>query len=689
MRNLFAFLFSIVVSFCCAQSYNEPQQTIKDYGLSLLDSATAYKKNDQFDKALELYNMALSHFNKKNDMPNVFRSYSGIIECYGKKEDIKKAFYFASLQKELAEQTNNYSELAKAYLTLYLNNLSGSKKIEGVDYLILALNASEKSDNPEVKIKVRSTLGGHYMENGQYNKSREVLNEILPTAYQHKDSSLIFSIYNILGIVERKSGNFTEAANWLTKALELAILTDHTYNEMYARNNLSRLYKYSIPDSAKFFENYTLGKQLALKLKNMNMASRMDGLVAEYYFEHKEYDRCILICEEILSRSALFIDYQLQRSIKELLYKVYERIGDYKQALKYHVAFKVDHDSLYNVEKEERIKEVFAKYESKRKEKEIALLLQEKSARDLALLKKQNELNKIQVLNEQQSQELQINKLTISYNENEMQKNQLEITNSKNELQLRKQEKEIQESIISRQKSQLFAFIGVVIAGGLIGYLIFNRYRLRKTIEKQQALLNERKRISSELHDDLGAQLSTARMYIKNLKSSNDSNGNQLLDYSLRIIDSSIIDLRNIMDDLRASTLAEKGYFAAVEELINRIKGIQAINFSLNHHQSISRFDKKQEHHLFRITQELINNTLKYAAAKNVSIEIVLRDRKICLMYEDDGRGCDLNQIIPGHGLKNIETRVKSFDGSIEFDSSPGNGFRANIEIPILHGEKV
>jgi two-component system NarL family sensor kinase len=689
MRIVLAFLFCIAISFCSAQNYNESKQTIKDFGLTLLDSANAVKKTEQFDKALELYNIALNYFNKKNDIQNVFRSYSGIIDCFGKKEDLKKAFYYASLQKELAEQTHNYSELAKAYITLYLNNLSGPTKKDGVEYLIQALNASEKSDNPEVKIKVISTLGGHYMENGQYNKSREVLKGILPTAYQYKDSSLIFSIYNLLGIVERKSGNFAEAANWLTKALELSILTDHTYNEMYARNNLSRLYRYSIPDSAKFFEHYTLGKQAAMKLKNMNMASRLDGLVAEYYFQHNEYEKCILICEEILNRSALFSDKQIERSIKELLYKVYNQIGDYKQALKYHVAFKADNDSLYNAEKEGKIKDVFAKYENEKKEKEIALLLQEKSSRDLYLLKKQNELNKVQALNTNQLQELQINKLTIANSKNELQKNQLEITNSKNELRLRKQEKVIQGSIILKQRNQLFVFVGVVIAGGLISFLIFNRYKLRKTIEKQQALINERKRISSELHDDLGAQLSTARMYIKNLKTSNSSNENYLIDYSLGIIDSSITDLRNIMDDLRVSTLTEKGYIAAVEELINKIKGIQPINFSLNHHQIISRFDKMQEHHLFRITQELINNTLKYAAAKNVSIEIVLRDEKICLMYEDDGKGCDLKQIIPGHGLKNIESRVKSFDGSIEFDSKPGNGLRANIEIPVLYGEKV
>jgi signal transduction histidine kinase len=59
---------------------------------------------------------------------------------------------------------------------------------------------------------------------------------------------------------------------------------------------------------------------------------------------------------------------------------------------------------------------------------------------------------------------------------------------------------------------------------------MFNRYQLKKKIESQQALLNERKRISHELHDDLGSQLCAARLFLSNFKNSNDHNTNKNFD---------------------------------------------------------------------------------------------------------------------------------------------------------------
>ena len=180
-------------------------------------------------------------------------------------------------------------------------------------------------------------------------------------------------------------------------------------------------------------------------------------------------------------------------------------------------------------------------------------------------------------------------------------------------------------------------------------------------------------------------------MPLSNIKNSSDGNANsKLIENSLDLIDSSINDLRKIMDDLQTSTLQEKGYIAATEELVNKINKMQHIDFALTHHGIDKRLESKAEHNLFRITQELIHNTLKYAKAKNVSIDLVKRDEKIVLMFEDDGTGFDLKLVNRGYGLTNIETRIESIHGTIEFDSAPGKGFRAVLEIPIIYaGEKV
>jgi hypothetical protein len=88
------------------------------------------------------------------------------------------------------------------------------------------------------------------------------------------------------------------------------------------------------------------------------------------------------------------------------------------------------------------------------------------------------------------------------------------------------------------------------------------------------------------------------------------------------------------------------------------------------------------EHQLYRITQELVNNTLKYAKAANVSIDILRRDGNIVLMYEDDGIGYNFDTVVKGYGLNNIQARVQSVSGTVIFDAAPGNGARTIIEIP-------
>ncbi len=246
----------------------------------------------------------------------------------------------------------------------------------------------------------------------------------------------------------------------------------------------------------------------------------------------------------------------------------------------------------------------------------------------------------------------------------------------------------------------VFGYNGVepYLMGCLIDIIIFSTalgYRLKKIDEQKNALLqNElnnqlalekmRLSIAGNLHDDVGAQLSTARMFISSLRNNTDKiHSNEMVENSLSLIDSSINDLTNIMEDMHSSTLYEKGYIAATEELVNRINQLHLMQFTLTYHGFENRFDTRIEHQLLRITQELINNSLKYARAKNVTIDLIINEGKIVLMYEDDGIGYDIRNIKRGYGLSNIETRTNSIHGTVEFDSIPGKGARTIIKIPL------
>lgn len=73
---------------------------------------------------------------------------------------------------------------------------------------------------------------------------------------------------------------------------------------------------------------------------------------------------------------------------------------------------------------------------------------------------------------------------------------------------------------------------------------------------------------------------------------------------------------------------------------------------------------------------------LKHAEAKNVSLQIGQRDKKIILMIEDDGRGFDIAAHNDGYGLHNLEARTKLLQGIVTIDSNPGQGTSVLIEIP-------
>jgi signal transduction histidine kinase len=149
----------------------------------------------------------------------------------------------------------------------------------------------------------------------------------------------------------------------------------------------------------------------------------------------------------------------------------------------------------------------------------------------------------------------------------------------------------------------------------------------------------------------------------------------------MNMLTASINDIRNILINLSPKSLDEHGYVVAVEELVNRLNKSNLLKFELSIHGLENRLEKKLENALYRITQELINNSLKHAQAKKIILDVLKSENKITLMYEDDGAGCDLEKVKNGYGLTNIKTRAQMFNGVAHFDSSIGNGFGCEVYV--------
>lgn len=231
-----------------------------------------------------------------------------------------------------------------------------------------------------------------------------------------------------------------------------------------------------------------------------------------------------------------------------------------------------------------------------------------------------------------------------------------------------------------------------ITIGGIIYAIYYNRIKqLRKEQSAQINLMvatqeEERKRISRDLHDDIGTKLSALKLFLSSLQEKavdiNNDVIKKLATKSEQFITETIKDVRELLLNLSPTVLEEFGYTIAVEGLINKINETKQIYFSLVIFGLDQRLKKEYELALYRITQELINNVLKHAEAKNVSLQIGKRDSKIILMIEDDGKGFDVNAHKDGYGLHNLDTRTQMLHGKFIIESQPGKGTSVLIEIP-------
>ncbi|MFK8163574.1 MAG: sensor histidine kinase [Lewinella sp.] len=204
---------------------------------------------------------------------------------------------------------------------------------------------------------------------------------------------------------------------------------------------------------------------------------------------------------------------------------------------------------------------------------------------------------------------------------------------------------------------------------------------LTAAVEVQET---ERRRIASDLHDDIGSLLSATRLYLRQLTpDATAERATEIKDQALSILDEMIQNTRRITHDLLPPALEKFGFQAAAEDLCERIDGSGGLRVNFTS-ATEDRLAPKREIALYRVLQELLNNTMKHAKAKNVNVDISWGQEKFSFMYQDDGKGFDLDTIkSKGLGLRNIESRVSLIGGTLNSITSPGNGLRVDVLLPL------
>jgi len=210
---------------------------------------------------------------------------------------------------------------------------------------------------------------------------------------------------------------------------------------------------------------------------------------------------------------------------------------------------------------------------------------------------------------------------------------------------------------------------------------------LKKVITAQE---EERKRVARGLHDETMQALSAMLMKIEVCRLYREAPSVEKIEEMRNIALKTLQDLRILIQNLRPSILDDIGLEAAVQWLLDKHLGEKGINCFLNIlGEKGKRFSPYIEITLFRIIQEVIVNIARHAEAENVLVILRIGEKNVSVDIEDDGRGFDVTSALKqtedgrGLGLLGMRERVNNLDGKLEICSTPGQGARVTVSIPI------
>ena len=254
---------------------------------------------------------------------------------------------------------------------------------------------------------------------------------------------------------------------------------------------------------------------------------------------------------------------------------------------------------------------------------------------------------------------------------------------------------EKQQLKLQNRTFQLIIIGGVILLLTLGFYLYKQKQKLDAALINKkeelasrtlQAEINERKRISRDIHDSMGQYLGLCKLQISRLKEKNGGTSvkeKDSVDKSIHMIDQSITELRNIIHNLSPAVLHEKGLLEALKELTERIQQTYNLNIHLEIMGFSDNLDYLTENTLYRVIQEVFNNILKHSKATKIDVQMIRNEEDVTIMIEDNGVGFDLQQVGKSHGLNNIYTRVENIKGKVYLDSKINRGTIITVIVPL------
>ena len=251
---------------------------------------------------------------------------------------------------------------------------------------------------------------------------------------------------------------------------------------------------------------------------------------------------------------------------------------------------------------------------------------------------------------------------------------------------------QVAQQLALRRQRQLnaayLALLALLLGGGALGLGWWrHRHRLaRRAQEQEKALLTtqavlqgqdeERRRLARDLHDGLGGMLATVKLYLSSVRTRGGllPESAPLLEQAISHLDGSVAELRRVARNLMPEALLTFGLGSALHDLCQAVQQAGDVPVQLTAHGLTPRLAPVTEVELYRIVQELLNNVLRHAHARQVLVQLMRYESELHLVVEDDGRGFDPRTAGRGVGLRSVQARAQYLGGQLDVQSQPGQG---------------
>jgi signal transduction histidine kinase len=178
--------------------------------------------------------------------------------------------------------------------------------------------------------------------------------------------------------------------------------------------------------------------------------------------------------------------------------------------------------------------------------------------------------------------------------------------------------------------------------------------------------------------------LSTLNLYANIIQETSDPDRRRVaIDSIQNTIKEAIICLKEISNNLSPHVLHNFGLTKAIRNFIASLRGMENFEFKIESNLT-DRLEPKIEFSIYRAVVELINNSVKYSQADVISVSLLQEKNTLYVRYADNGKGFESDTILrygKSMGLRNIQSRINSLNGTLDLKSRPGEGMSANIQI--------